>query len=92
MKLQHTAHGMKRTEETGEAIPTVLFSTHSILRHKRLTHPLRSRVGQTHCLLLVLEHFLDLLITADLLHALPLDGALPDLLQEAVGSGKALQD
>lgn len=49
-------------------------------------------MGQTHCLLLVLEHFLDLLITADLLHALPLDGALPDLLQEAVGSGKALQD
>lgn len=59
---------------------------------KCLTHPARSRGAQTHRLLLVLEHFLDLLIAADLLDALPLDGALPNLLQEAVGSGEALQD
>lgn len=51
-----------------------------------------SRAGQTHRLLLVLKHLLDLLVAADLLDALPLDGALPDLLQEAIGSGKAFQE
>lgn len=48
--------------------------------------------GGTCRFLLVLENLLDLLIAADLFHALPLDGALAQLLQELIGTREAFQD
>lgn len=46
----------------------------------------------TYCFFLVLKHFVGLLEAAALLHTLPLDVALPKLLQEPISPWKTLEE
>lgn len=64
----------------------------ALLIPEATTPPRTQPQGGTCRFLFVLKHLLDLLVAADLLHTLPLDGTLAQLLQELIGTRKSFQD